>query len=86
MRLSRRELPRTLERPEGIEPSLRAWEAHVLPLNHDRKVVSKVRVELTRLRRHRLLGPACLPFHHLDWSDWRESNPRLDDGNVVFFR
>ena len=25
-----------MERVKGIEPSSRAWEAHVLPLNHTR--------------------------------------------------
>jgi hypothetical protein len=27
-----------MERVKGIEPSFRAWEAHVLPLNHTRVV------------------------------------------------
>ena len=29
--------PENLERVEGIEPSLSAWEADVLPLNHTRE-------------------------------------------------
>ena len=30
-----------MERVKGIEPSSKAWEAFVLPLNHTREVLSK---------------------------------------------
>ena len=33
-----------LERVKGIEPSYRAWEARVLPLNYTRKGANRTRV------------------------------------------
>ena len=48
----------------GIEPTLIAWKAIVLPLNYTRKLVLKEGLEPSRYCYHRILSPVRLPFRH----------------------
>lgn len=47
-----------LERLMGVEPTCRAWEARILPMNYSRK---KIAQEILRLVRVTGLEPARLP-------------------------
>ena len=53
-----------LERVKGIEPSLSAWEAEVLPLNYTREGLALSSLEVTNgkpIRVTHMLGQALIP-------------------------
>ncbi len=58
-----------MEAPVGFEPAMELLQSSALPLGHgalcNRKMVPRVRFELTRPKGHCPLKTACLPFHHL---------------------
>lgn len=59
-----------MERVMGIEPTLTAWKAAVLPLNYTRLMVPKAGLEPARYRYPRILSPVRLPFRHLGDKKW----------------
>lgn len=53
-----------MERVIGIEPTLTAWKAAVLPLNYTRVLVPEAGLEPARYFYPRILSPVRLPFRH----------------------